>query len=209
MKPILVILAAALVLYGQNEQAGAPSQPPPPSQPAQAEQSPGNVNRSWLGSLEPMLHRIQADRGFPMDFEHRGKMPIETWRKRGRAEVQTTLSYFPAQVPLDLKVESVTKRDGYEIRMISFAGSAYYRIPAYLLVPDGAGRHPGVVALHDHGGWFFHGKEKLVRLDGESPALQTFRDKYYGGRSYADELARKGFVVRATEDCSTNTLQWS
>ena len=64
------------------------------------------------------------------------------------------------------------------------------------LVPDlGKGPYPGVVALHDHGGWFYHGKEKLVRMEGEHAALAGFREGNYGGRSYADELARRGFVV--------------
>ena len=79
-------------------------------------------------------------------------------------------------MPLDLKVHATVKRDGYEIRVISFAGAAHYRVPAFLLVPSGgAARRPAVVALHDHGGWFFHGKEKLVRMDGEHVALTGFR----------------------------------
>ena len=52
-----------------------------------------------------------------------------------------------------------------------------------------------MVALHDHGGWFVHGKEKLVGMDGEHVALKGFREQYYGGRPYAEELARRGFVV--------------
>jgi dienelactone hydrolase len=121
---------------------------------------------------------------------------VEEWRRRGRAEVQRFLSYFPKPVPLDVKVQSVVKREGYEIRTISFAGSAHYRVPAYLLVPEATGRKlPAVVALHDHGGWFYHGKEKLVRMDGEHAALAEFRERYYGGRAFADELARRGFVV--------------
>jgi dienelactone hydrolase len=97
---------------------------------------------------------------------------------------------------LDTKVHAVEKREGYELRVISFAGSAHYRIPAYLLVPTrGPGPFPAAVALHDHGGWFFHGKEKLVTTSGEHAALKDFRAQYYGGRAFAEELARRGFVV--------------
>jgi dienelactone hydrolase len=99
-------------------------------------------------------------------------------------------------VPLDVKVHSVLKREGYEIRRISFAGSSHYRVPALLLVPDRRGEKlPALVALHDHGGWFYHGKEKLVQLEDEHVSLKPFREQYYGGRTYADELARRGFVV--------------
>ena len=151
---------------------------------------------SWLGNLAPVARSIQRERGFPMEFASRGKLTVEEWRKQGRAEVTKALSYFPKPVPLDIKVHSVMKRDGYDIRIISFAGSAHYRVPAYLLVPTtGRGPYPAVVALHDHGGWFVHGKEKLVRMDGEHAALTGFREQYYGGRAWADELAQKGFVV--------------
>lgn len=150
---------------------------------------------SFLGNLAPIARSIQRERGFPMDYAHRGALSIGEWRSRGRAEVQNRLAYWPKTVPLDIRVQSVVKRPGYEIRIISFAGSPHYRIPAYLLVPDGRGPFPGVVALHDHGGWFFHGKEKLVRMEGEHISIKQFRDGAYGGRAYAEELARRGFVV--------------
>ncbi|MGH8021272.1 MAG: hypothetical protein ACREIA_23925 [Opitutaceae bacterium] len=122
---------------------------------------------SYLGNLAPVARSIHEERGFPLDYAHRGDLSVDEWRRRARAEVKEQLSYWPATVPLDLKVDSVVQRDGYEIRVISFAGSPHYRIPACLLVPDGSGSFPGIVALHDHGGWFYHGKEKLVRMDGE------------------------------------------
>src|SRR5689334_3401604 len=120
------------------------------------------AQESYLGNLAPIMRSIQKDAGFPLDYEHRGGQSVEQWRARGRAEVERCLSYSPRIAPLDLKVHAVVKRAGYEIRVVSFAGSPHYRIPAYLLVPDGSGRRPAVVALHDHGGWFVHGKEKLV-----------------------------------------------
>jgi dienelactone hydrolase len=150
---------------------------------------------SFLGNLAPIARSIHEERGFPMEYRSRKGMPVEEWRKRGRAELHDELSYFPKPVPLDLKVHEVRKRDGYEVRVVSYAGSAHYRVPAYLLVPNGGGKRAGVVALHDHGGWFYHGKEKLVRMEGEHAALAGFRERYYGDRAYADELARRGFVV--------------
>lgn len=150
---------------------------------------------SFLGNLAPIVRSIHEERGFPMDYAHRQGVSVAEWRRRGRAEVARTLTYSPKAVPIDLQVDSVVKRDGYEVRKISFAGSAHYRAPAFLLVPDRKGPHPGVVALHDHGGWFYHGKEKLVRMEDEHVSLTGFRERYYGGRTYADELARRGFVV--------------
>jgi dienelactone hydrolase len=151
---------------------------------------------SYLGNLAPVIRSIQKDQGFPMDYAHRKGLSVDAWRARGRAEIQRALSYAPKPVALDTKVHAIEKRQGYELRVISFAGSAHYRIPAYLLVPtERKGPFPAAVALHDHGGWFFHGKEKLVTMKGEHAALNDFRAQYYGGRAFAEELARRGFVV--------------
>lgn len=150
---------------------------------------------SWLGRLAPIARSIQKERGFPLEYAGRRGLSLEQWRRRGRAEVERCLAYSPKPVPLDLRTHSVIRREGYQIRRVSFA-TAHYRVPALLLAPEGrAEKLPAVVALHDHGGWFFHGKEKLVKLEGEHSSLAAFRDQYYGGRTYADELARRGFVV--------------
>jgi len=70
------------------------------------------------------------------------------------------------------------------------------RVPAFVLVPKHAPkRAPAIVALHDHGGFYLWGKEKIVALPDENPVLADFRRQYYGGRSIAIELVREGYVV--------------
>lgn len=165
--------------------------------PALAGESP--APESFLGNLAPVIRSIHRDQGFRMEFARRGRLSVDEWRSRGRSEVQRTLVFSPKSVPLDLRIHAKERRRGYELRVISFAGSSEYRIPAFLLVPDGKGPFPGVVALHDHGGYFYHGKEKLVETDDEHPALTAFKRESYGGRSYASELARRGFVVLVTD----------
>jgi dienelactone hydrolase len=155
---------------------------------------------SLLGNIAPIAHSINNERGFPLAFENRGEVSVDDWRRQGRAEIERTLSYSPKGGPLDVRVHAVYQRAGYEVRRISFATTAHYRVPAYLLVPTtGKGPFPAVVALHDHGGWYYHGKEKLVAMEGEHPTLKGWRKKDYGDRAYADELAKRGFVVLAAD----------
>ena len=52
-----------------------------------------------------------------------------------------------------------------------------------------------MVALHDHGGFYFWGGEKLVPVQDEHPTLAEFKRQYYGGNSIAADLARQGYVV--------------
>jgi dienelactone hydrolase len=52
-----------------------------------------------------------------------------------------------------------------------------------------------VLALHDHGGFYYFGKEKITSTERSPRALTQFIERSYGGRTYADELAQRGFVV--------------
>ena len=54
---------------------------------------------------------------------------------------------------------------------------------------------PPIVALHDHGGFYLWGKEKIVEMPNEHPVLSDFKRECYGGRSIATELVRQGYVV--------------
>ncbi|MDP4511080.1 dienelactone hydrolase family protein [Nonomuraea turcica] len=73
------------------------------------------------------------------------------------------------------------------------------RTRAFLLRPrDAVGPLPGVVALHCHGGMKWVGKEKIADGPEEpSPEVVKARAAIYGGRAFANELARRGFVVLA------------
>ncbi|WP_326819649.1 alpha/beta hydrolase family protein [Streptosporangium sp. NBC_01756] len=72
------------------------------------------------------------------------------------------------------------------------------RTRAYVLRPREAGDAvlPGVLALHCHAGMKWAGKEKIA--DGPedpSPEVARLRAVLYGGRAWAEELARRGFTV--------------
>lgn len=52
-----------------------------------------------------------------------------------------------------------------------------------------------MIALHDHSGYYYYGREKLTEASVPHHALDAFRRDYYGGRGWADALARRGFAV--------------
>ena len=68
---------------------------------------------------------------------------------------------------------------------------------ALVLKPAGAaGPLPAVLALHDHGGNKYFGVRKITRIsDDRHPLMQQHQDHYYGGAAWANELAKRGYVV--------------
>jgi dienelactone hydrolase len=104
---------------------------------------------------------------------------------------------FNGERPGEPRVERSWQADGVDGEEISWSVGYGPRAHAWILKPTGTrGPLPGIVALHDHGHYKLSGKEKIA--DGSAgplPALELFRRTYYGGRAYANELARKGFIV--------------
>ncbi len=101
------------------------------------------------------------------------------------------------ETPLAVQVEASWERDGVAGEEVSWSVGYGPRTHAYVLKPSHADAPlPGVVALHDHGGFKFYGKEKIA--DGPMvppPVLTQYRGVYYGGRAWANALARAGCVV--------------
>jgi dienelactone hydrolase len=99
--------------------------------------------------------------------------------------------------PAEVKVEGVWEKDGVIGEEVSWSVGYGPRTHAYVLKPANAkGPLPGIVALHDHSDFKFYGKEKIADgPQGPLAVLCDFRQIPYGGRAYANSLAREGFVV--------------
>jgi dienelactone hydrolase len=117
-----------------------------------------------------------------------------------RARLRDVLGFCNGpESPLNVHVEKQWEKDGLAGEEISWSAGYGPATHAWLLKPTGAtGPLPGIVALHDHGGFKFFGKEKIAEgPDAPPPMLADFHEKYYGGRAWANALAREGFAVLA------------
>jgi dienelactone hydrolase len=99
--------------------------------------------------------------------------------------------------PLDLRQEHTWEKDGVAGAALSWSVGYGPRTAAWLLRPAGVSQPlPGVLALHDHGGFKWKGKEKIAAgPDAVEDYLQHYQACYYGQRAWANALAREGFTV--------------
>lgn len=124
--------------------------------------------------------------------------PLAKPGKRTQRLVLESLAFSPPrETPREVRVGRRWKKDGVEGEAISWSVGYGPRTEAWLLRPAGAkGPLPGVLALHDHGGYKHSGKEKIADGPGKTArVLHDFRNLCYGGRPFANELAREGFSV--------------
>jgi dienelactone hydrolase len=145
---------------------------------------------------------------FPLAYRSDGQVDFAGWRTQARAAYIESLLTPPPSAPFEPVVIAREDRGTYEARKVVFNISADSRVLAYLLVPKGDGPFPAIVALHDHGAHFSIGKEKVVRPSDEPRERIADAVKWskecYGGRFIGDELAKRGYVVFATD-----ALFWS
>jgi dienelactone hydrolase len=145
--------------------------------------------RAWIDAA---LDRLT----YPDSWLSTSLADFEQWRSHARARLREALGVLPEPVPLDVEKVSEEDRGTYTATRVRFSVDRSFRTEAYLLVPHGSGPFPAVTALHDHGGFYLWGKEKLVRSPvADHPALAAHRRRNYGGRFLADELAQRGYAV--------------
>ncbi|MFN3323846.1 MAG: alpha/beta hydrolase family protein [Bryobacteraceae bacterium] len=122
---------------------------------------------------------------------------VNAWRPVARARFHETLlgpggAATPAAV-----LQHRFDFDGLTIEHLQWQLPYGPPTEALVLKPAGAtGRLPGVVGLHDHGGNKYFGLRKITRISKDQhPLMVRHQERYYSGFAWANELARRGYVV--------------
>lgn len=148
-----------------------------------------------LPNFQPLLEWIAAEHPPRSTFLDPQWRSLDAWKAAVRPRLAEKLGYAPAVKPVTAEVRGKEERNGFTVETVSISATPAYRIPARILVPTGRrGRLPAVLALHCHSGRYTWGHEKVVSAPGEAAHLTEFRRGTYG-RPWAEELARRGFVV--------------
>lgn len=156
-----------------------------------------------MRQLLPAINDLRVrEMRFPASFVN-ANVPFEEWRRQARETYLSTLGPRSPRAAFSMSVLATEDRGRYVAQKIAVNMAPAERVKAYLLIPKGDGPFPAIVALHDHGAHFSIGKEKVVRPFAEpEERLKDARDwtaTYYGGNFIGDELAKRGFVVFATD----------
>jgi dienelactone hydrolase len=148
-----------------------------------------------LANLFPILEATSRAQRHTLSFLDPRWKKLEVWKKEARPELLRLMRYNPAAVPGAAKVEGTERREGFRLERVTIPATPQYSIPGWLLIPDKQRANKAAIyAIHDHSGRYVWGHEKILSLPGEPAFLTEFRNGAYG-RPYAEELARRGFVV--------------
>jgi hypothetical protein len=123
---------------------------------------------------------------------------VNAWRNVARARFLELLRIpLPAATPVPT-VEHRFEFDGLAVEHLRWQLPYGPSTEAVLLKPlaSAGSKLPGIVALHDHGGNKAFGFAKITRITKDPhPVMVKHQERYYGGLAWANEIARRGYVV--------------
>ncbi|MBC7234944.1 MAG: hypothetical protein H5T69_03820 [Chloroflexi bacterium] len=131
-----------------------------------------------------------------LSFRRPEFVDVDEWRRQARERLLERLAPPDLGTP-PVEVLQTCISDGLHIEHLSWQLPYGPPTRAVLLKPAGAeGPLPGILALHDHAGNKYFGLHKIVRTaEAQHPVMAEHQRHYYGGRAWANEIARRGYVV--------------
>lgn len=156
------------------------------------------------GERPVFLDSLLADLTYPLAWGHSDIRDFDLWRIAARNKLREEMLLPPPPADrYDMKVLATERRKGYTARKVSLQLTRYSRVTGYELVPDGKGPFPAVLLLHDHGGHFSIGKEKMIKPFGVPDLVMADAKEWchrcYGDQFVGDYLASHGYVVFCTD----------
>ncbi|GHT68226.1 hydrolase [Spirochaetia bacterium] len=153
-----------------------------------------------LANYSALVEESARACSYPYSYLSPNRQDIPAWQKAGRNKLVELLSYNPPSCEMNPRILSRLSYDGLSVELIAYNEPFGPPTEGFFLKPlNHTGKLPGIIALHDHGGFMYFGKEKLTAFPGEPEILREFKDRYYGGVSWASELAKRGYAVFAPD----------
>jgi dienelactone hydrolase len=122
---------------------------------------------------------------------------VDAWRKVARTRLIERMGIPTIGGTPQVKINKQYEYDGLHIEELTWQLPYGRPTEAILLKPLGEDKPlPGILAFHDHGGNKYFGARKITRTsDAQHPLMKTHQQEYYENLAWANEIAKRGFVV--------------
>ena len=151
---------------------------------------------SLLGAYGPWIDALASSKKREFSFLDERWKDVAAWSGKAREFFASKIRAEEIALPL-VEVTDRRVHDGLVVEELAWRLPYGPATRAWFLKPEMAsGRLPAVLALHDHGANKYFGKRKIADAGtGTHPHVENYRSLYYGGRPWANELARRGYGV--------------
>ncbi|MFD2203332.1 dienelactone hydrolase family protein [Shivajiella indica] len=153
--------------------------------------------KNQLGGYGPWAKSLFLDDLPELSFRKEEFTDIEAWKNAGIKKTKERMGYLGLEGKPKITVHRQSKFDGLICEEISYQLPYGNPTRAVILKPENTkGKLPAVLGLHCHGGNKYLGLEKIAKTGNDvSDYVQQHQDTYYEGKAWANELAKRGYVV--------------
>ena len=159
--------------------------------------NPEERNTSLIGVYGPWAVSLTEGKLPSLSFRRKEFTNVDDWRKKARARMAERLAAPSIGTHPKVTVNKKYEYDGLTIEEVSWQLPYGRPTEAIILKPkDARGKLPGILAFHDHGANKYFGNRKITKTsDHGHPVIQDYQRDYYGGFAWANEVAKRGYVV--------------
>lgn len=151
---------------------------------------------NMIGAYGEWAARQAADPA-RLSYRNAAFRDVKQWQQRAHQRFSDALMQPDSGGIPRATVQHQFEFDGLAVEHLSW--QLPYGPPTEALVlklANARGKLPGVVGLHDHGGNKYFGLRKITRVSKDPhPLMIKHQERYYSGLAWANELARRGYVV--------------
>jgi dienelactone hydrolase len=183
-----------------NSQRGTNSKNPD----AMKNKNEDEKNTSLIGLYGPWAVGLTENKLPAFSFRKNDWTDIDKWRNAARQRLEERLSIPDIGGMPEVKTVRQYEYDGLHIEELSWQLPYGRATEAILLKPLHAKEPlPAILAFHDHGGNKYFGTRKITRTaELRHPLMEAHQKEYYEGMAWANEIAKRGYVVLVSDSFS-------
>lgn len=158
-------------------------------------------NPSIIGQYGDWASNLRGNKLPKLSFRNKEFINLKAWQKAAKNRTSELMG-VPDIGPLpNVTLIEKLEYDGLHIEKLTWQLPYGRPTEAILLKPINAkGKLPAVMALHDHGGNKYFGTRKITKTsESQHPMMKAHQSEYYEGQAWANELAKKGYVVLVSD----------
>lgn len=155
------------------------------------------AGQSVIGAYGSWALALNENKLPAFSFRNKEWQELEKWREAAAARLVERLAIPDIGPSPKVRVKKQYHYDGLHIEELSWQLPYGHPTEAVLLKPANAkGPLPAILAFHDHGGNKYFGSRKITRTaDQQHPLMQEHQQAYYSNFAWANEMAKRGYVV--------------
>ena len=152
---------------------------------------------SIIGLYGPWANGLNQNKLPTFSFRRPEFTKVEPWRKAAKQRLTERMGIPEIGGLPKVTVHKQYTYDGLQIEEITWQLPYGRPTAAIVLKPINVkGKLPAILAFHDHAANKYFGSQKITKTsDNQHPLMKYHQEQYYTGLAWANEAAKRGYVV--------------